>query len=266
MTSARPQASQDAVLELDGIGKHFDSPASTFVALDGINMQVQPGEFVSILGPSGCGKSTLLYMIGGFIPPSSGAIRAAGAPVVGPGRDRGIVFQDAALFPWLTVAANIGYGLREGGMNRRDVTRTVATMLSLVHLDGFADFYPGQLSGGMRQRVAIARTLAYDPAILLMDEPFGALDAYTRTVLQDELLSIQDHQKKTVVFVTHSVDEAVYLSDRVVVLNRSPGRIHDEVQINLPRPRIRQELLRCDAYQEHVISLGKTMMHMHSHE
>lgn len=253
-------------LELNNISKHFAGPTTTFVALDGINIQVAPGEFVSILGPSGCGKSTLLYMIGGFIPPSVGSIRAAGMPVTRPGRDRGIVFQDASLFPWLTVQANIAYGLREGGMSRKDVAQAVTAMLSLVHLDGFADFYPGQLSGGMRQRVAIARTLAYDPSILLMDEPFGALDAYTRTVLQDELLDIQDRRRKTVIFVTHSVDEAVYLSDRVVVLDRSPGRVHSEVVINLPRPRIRQEMLRCAAYQEHVIALGTTMMKMHANE
>lgn len=264
MTGRPSFAAAAPALELQNIGKHFASPAATFVALEGIDLKINAGEFVSILGPSGCGKSTLLYMIGGFVQPSTGSIRVDGTPATRPGRDRGIVFQDASLFPWLTVAANIAYGLREGGMDRKEIKQAVTAMLSLVHLDGFADFYPGQLSGGMRQRVAIARTLAYDPSILLMDEPFGALDAYTRTVLQDELLDIQDRRHKAVVFVTHSVDEAVYLSDRVVVLNRSPGRVHSEVNINLPRPRIRQELLRCPIYQEHVISLGEIMMHMHA--
>ncbi len=252
-------------LSLAKVGKHFSGPANTFVALDDISLDVAEGEFISILGPSGCGKSTLLYMIGGFLPVTAGAILAGGAPVHGPGRDRGVVFQDAALFPWLTVRANIAYGLLEGGMSRKEAGLAIDEMLSLVHLDGFADFYPGQLSGGMRQRVAIARTLAYDPSILLMDEPFGALDAYTRSVLQDELLRIHDCRRKTVIFVTHSVDEAVYLSDRVVVLDRSPGRIHSDVPIGLPRPRNRQDLLRDQTYQEHVIALGNTMMEMHAH-
>lgn len=264
----REQAAATAVsaLELRGVTKRFAGPTGMFTALQDIDLAIEPGEFVSILGPSGCGKSTLLYIIGGFVAPSAGEIRAAGTPMTGPGRDRGIVFQDASLFPWLNVADNIAYGLREGGMARPALADAVAAMLTLVHLDGFAKFYPGQLSGGMRQRVAIARTLAYDPAILLMDEPFGALDAYTRTVLQDELLGIWDRRRKTVVFVTHGVDEAVYLSDRVVLMSRSPGRVHSEVRIDLPRPRVRHELLRCPVYQEHVITLGDAMMRMHGHD
>lgn len=258
-------ASPAPALSLARVGKQFPGPANTFVALDDINLDVNEGEFISVLGPSGCGKSTLLYMIGGFIPVSSGTILAGDTPIDGPGRDRGVVFQDAALFPWMTVRANIAYGLLEGGMSRKEANPAIDEMLSLVHLDSFADFYPGQLSGGMRQRVAIARTLAYDPRILLMDEPFGALDAYTRSVLQDELLRIHDSQRKTVVFITHSVDEAVYLSDRVVVLDRSPGRVHSNVAIDLPRPRVRQELLRNQVYQDHVIALGNIMMHMHAH-
>ena len=266
MTREAPVAGKVPALELRGITKRFAGPGGDFTALEGIDLKVEPGEFVSILGPSGCGKSTLLYMIGGFVAPSEGNIRTSGTPMTGPGRDRGIVFQDASLFPWLTVAANIAYGLREGGMHRTAVTQAVAAMLSLVHLEGFGDFYPGQLSGGMRQRVAIARTLAYTPAILLMDEPFGALDAYTRTVLQDELLGIWDRYRKTVVFVTHGVDEAVYLSDRVVLMSRSPGRVHSEVRIDLPRPRVRHELLRSPVYQEHIITLGDAMMRMHGHD
>ncbi len=263
MLHAGSNSGAGAALALRGLAKRFPTARGEFTALEGIDLTVAPGEFVSILGPSGCGKSTLLYMIGGFIPPSAGSIHTSGAPMTGPGRDRGIVFQDASLFPWLTVADNIAYGLREGGLSRAAIRDKVAAMLSLVHLDGFADFRPGQLSGGMRQRVAIARTLAYEPAILLMDEPFGALDAYTRTVLQDELLTLWDRSRKTVVFVTHGVDEAVYLSDRVVLMSRSPGRVHSEVRIDLPRPRVRSELLRSPVYQEHVITLGEAMMRMH---
>ncbi len=263
MTSDNTSASNVAALSLHDVGKRFPTPRGEFTALDRISLTIAPGEFVSIIGPSGCGKSTLLYMIGGFVPPSDGRIHSGGAPLTGPGRDRGIVFQDASLFPWLTVADNVAYALREGGLPREAIRAKVAQMLSLVHLDDFAEFRPGQLSGGMRQRVAIARTLAYDPAILLMDEPFGALDAYTRTVLQDELLALWDRSRKTVVFVTHGVDEAVYLSDRVVLMSRSPGRVHSEVRIDLPRPRVRSELLRSPVYQEHVITLGEAMMRMH---
>ncbi|MGE0799455.1 MAG: ABC transporter ATP-binding protein [Lautropia sp.] len=256
-------ASAVAALALRGVAKRFPTARGEFTALEGIDLDVAPGEFVSILGPSGCGKSTLLYMIGGFVPPSAGSIHSGGAPVTRPGRDRGIVFQDASLFPWLTVAGNVAYGLREGGLSSAAIEEKVAAMLALVHLEDFTDFRPGQLSGGMRQRVAIARTLAYDPAILLMDEPFGALDAYTRTVLQDELLALWDRSRKTVVFVTHGVDEAVYLSDRVVLMSRSPGRVHSEIRIELPRPRVRSALLRCPVYQEYVITLGEAMMRMH---
>ncbi|HEX7382517.1 MAG TPA: ABC transporter ATP-binding protein [Nevskiaceae bacterium] len=264
MTADAAVSASPPALSLVGVSKSFPGPEKDFLALQDIHLKVGRGEFVSILGPSGCGKSTLLYIIGGFILATHGSIHANGRLVDAPGRDRGLVFQDAALFPWLTVRGNIAYGLREGGMKRGDVNRVVHDMLSLVHLDGFADFYPKQLSGGMRQRVAIARTLAYDPGILLMDEPFGALDAYTRSVLQDELLRIQDSHHKTIVFVTHSVDEAVYLSDRVVVLDRSPGRVHSEVNVDLPRPRRRQTLLRDERYQQHVIDLGSVMMAMHA--
>ena len=182
-------------------------------------------EFVALLGPSGCGKSTLLYLIGGFLPIETGTIPVDGKPVAGPGPDRGIVFQHFALFPWKTVRANILYGLERQGMPRDEREKRAQAFIDLVGLTGFEDSYPSQLSGGMKQRTAIARTLAFDPKILLMDEPFGALDAQTRRLMQSELLRIWQRTPKTVIFVTHDVQEAVYLADRVAVMSARPGRI-----------------------------------------
>ena len=227
------------------------------LAVSAIDLRVAEGEFVSILGPSGCGKSTLLYMLGGFVLPSSGSIEVRGRPVTGPGPDRGPVFQEFALFPWKTVLGNVAYGLREQGVARGPAEARARALIAQMGLSGYEIFYPKELSGGMKQRVAIARTLAYDPAILLMDEPFGALDAHTRTRLQNDLLSLWERHRKTVLFVTHSVDEAVFLSDRVVVMSRSPGRIKAEVAIDLPRPRRRADLLLDARYQRHVIDLER---------
>lgn len=237
MLHAGSNSGAGAALALRGLAKRFPTARGEFTALEGIDLTVAPGEFVSILGPSGCGKSTLLYMIGGFIPPSAGSIHTSGAPMTGPGRDRGIVFQDASLFPWLTVADNIAYGLREGGLSRAAIRDKVAAMLSLVHLDGFADFRPGQLSGGMRQRVGLARALVADPRVLLMDEPFAAVDAMTREVMQSELERIVAETGKTALLITHSIDEAVQLGDRVIVATTRPGRIKAILPIDLPRPR-----------------------------
>jgi len=195
------------------------------LALDDISLQVQPREFLALLGPSGCGKSTLLYLIGGFLPIEKGTISVNGEPVKAPGPDRGIVFQHFALFPWKTVRANILYGLERMGLPRDEREKRAQSFVDLVGLGGFEDSYPSQLSGGMRQRTAIARTLAFDPKILLMDEPFGALDAQTRSLMQTELLSIWQRTPKTVIFVTHDVQEAVYLADRVAVMSARPGRI-----------------------------------------
>jgi NitT/TauT family transport system ATP-binding protein len=204
-------------------------------ALSAVDMEVGDGEFVSIVGPSGCGKSTLLYILGGFIRADSGAIEVGGKPVTGPGTDRGVVFQEYALFPWLTVTQNIRYGLEMTGVARREREETVRRLVRTIGLEGFEHRFPRELSGGMKQRVAIARTLAYDPSILLLDEPFGALDAQTRETMQDELLRLWQATRKTVVMVTHDVNEAVYLSDRVLVMSQRPGRMVAEFSIAIDR-------------------------------
>jgi NitT/TauT family transport system ATP-binding protein len=198
-------------------------------ALDRVSLEVGDREFLALLGPSGCGKSTLLYLLGGFLPVEAGSITVAGKPVDGPGPDRGIVFQNFALYPWKTVKSNILYGLGKLGLPRAVRLARARELIELVHLGGFEDSYPSQLSGGMKQRVAIARTLATDPEILLMDEPFGALDAQTRALMHEELLAIIRRTPKTVVFVTHDVREAVYLADRVAVMSARPGRIKEIV-------------------------------------
>jgi NitT/TauT family transport system ATP-binding protein len=228
-------------------------------ALIDVDCRIAPGEFVAIVGPSGCGKSTLLYIAGGFIPATSGEVRVDGKPVAGPGPDRGPVFQEFALFPWKTVLGNIMFGPLEQGLSREKAEAKARKLVELVHLHGYENLYPKELSGGMKQRVAIARTLAYDPQILLMDEPFGALDAHTRKVLQDELLAIWERDTKTVLFVTHGVEEAVYLADRVIAMSRSPGRIIADIEIDLPRPRRRDDLLLDRRYQQYVIDIDHLM-------
>ena len=249
------------MIAIDGLSKAF-AAAHTAIehpALSDISLQIAEGEFVSILGPSGCGKSTLLYMVGGFVAPSRGAVTVAGKPVTGPGPDRGPVFQEFALFPWKTVLGNVMYGLLQQGVSKPEAEAKARALISLVRLTGYERFYPKELSGGMKQRVAIARTLAYGPSILLMDEPFGALDAHTRTGLQNELLEIWERDRKTVLFVTHSVEEAVFLSDRVVVLTASPGRVKATIDIDLPRPRRRAELLVDRRYQTLMIRIEHLM-------
>ncbi|MGH7031705.1 MAG: ABC transporter ATP-binding protein [Stellaceae bacterium] len=200
------------------------------MALDNVSLEVGDREFVALLGPSGCGKSTLLYLVGGFLPVEQGLIRVAGQPVAGPGPDRGIVFQHFALFPWKTVLQNVLYGLEKQRVPREERTRRAREYIDLVGLAGFEDSYPSQLSGGMKQRAAIARTLAIDPRILLMDEPFGALDAQTRSLMQAELLRIWQRSRKTVIFVTHDVQEAVFLAERIAVMSARPGRIKEIVE------------------------------------
>jgi len=211
---------------IEGV-KHIYRPprGGPVLALEEVSLDVREREFVALLGPSGCGKSTLLYLIGGFLPTETGRILIDGKPVAGPGPDRGIVFQHFALFPWKTVRANIRYGLERQGLPRDERERRAQAYIDLVGLKGFEDSYPSQLSGGMKQRTALARTLAFDPQILLMDEPFGALDAQTRSLMQAELLRIWQRTPKTVIFVTHDVQEAVYLADRVAVMSARPGRI-----------------------------------------
>ncbi|MGW0549689.1 ABC transporter ATP-binding protein [Streptomyces altiplanensis] len=207
--------------------------ASRFTALDGIDLEITAGEFVVLVGPSGCGKSTLLDLLGGLTQPTGGRILLDGTPVTGPGLDRGIVFQQYALLPWRTAQGNVEFGLEATGIPRRQRPARAREFLDLVGLSGFEQRHPHELSGGMRQRVAIARSLAYDPDVLLMDEPFAALDAQTRESLQDELLRIWQRTGKTVVFITHSIDEAVYLGQRVAVMTSRPGRIKQIVPVAL---------------------------------
>ncbi len=209
------------------------------LALSNVTLEIQPNEFVSIVGRSGCGKTTLLNLIAGLLRPSQGQILIDGRPVNGPGPDRGMVFQQSALFPWLTALGNIEFGPQCMGMAKAKRRALAQELIELVRLTGFEDKFPHELSGGMQQRVAIARALAMDPDVLLMDEPFGALDELTRAEMQEELLRIWETHKKTVVFVTHSIVEALYLSDRVVVLSPHPGRLRQQVTVNLPRPRQR---------------------------
>ena len=215
-----------AQIVIDRVNHLYRPPRGREVlALDEVSLEVANREFVALLGPSGCGKSTLLYLIGGFLPVETGAILIDGKKVAGPGPDRGIVFQHFALFPWKTVRGNILYGLERQGMPKEEREKRAMDFIELVGLSGFEDSYPSQISGGMKQRTAIARTLAFDPKILLMDEPFGALDAQTRGLMQSELLRIWQRTPKTVIFVTHDVQEAVYLADRVAVMSARPGRI-----------------------------------------
>ena len=256
--SASGRAHAAAMIEIDHVSQIFQtSGRQSHLALSDISLAIEDGAFVSILGPSGCGKSTLLYIVGGFVNPTEGVAKVKGQVITGPGPDRGPVFQEFALFPWKNVLGNVMYGLRQQGVNRAEAEAQSRRLIEMVGLKGFENFYPKELSGGMKQRVAIARTLAYRPAVLLMDEPFGSLDAHTRTRLQNDLLNIWERDRKTVLFVTHSVDEAVFLSDKVVVMTRSPGRIKEVVDIDLPRPRRRAELLLDPRYQKYVVDIEK---------
>jgi NitT/TauT family transport system ATP-binding protein len=215
-----------AQIVIDSVSHVYRPPSGRPVlALQDVSLEVRDREFLALLGPSGCGKSTLLYLLGGFYPVEAGSIRIEGKPVAAPGPDRGIVFQHFALFPWKSVKANILYGLERMNLTREEREKRAQSFIDLVGLNGFEDSYPSQLSGGMKQRTAIARTLAFDPNILLMDEPFGALDAQTRSLMQEELLSIWHRSRKTVIFVTHDVQEAVYLADRIAVMSARPGHI-----------------------------------------
>jgi NitT/TauT family transport system ATP-binding protein len=220
------------------------------LALDNVSLAVGDREFVALLGPSGCGKSTLLYLVGGFLPVEAGTIVVEDQPVAGPGPDRGIVFQHFALFPWKTVLQNVLYGPEKLGLPKDERERRARDFIDLVGLAGFEDSYPSQLSGGMKQRAAIARTLAVDPRILLMDEPFGALDAQTRSLMQDELLRIWQRSRKTVIFVTHDVQEAVFLAERIAVMSARPGRVKEIVEIALDKND--PDLLRTPQFLEMV--------------
>ena len=222
------------------VAKRFRSRADSgeVTALAAVDLEIFRGEFLVLLGPSGCGKSTLLNLIAGFIKPSSGAVLHDGAEVSGPDRRRTVVFQEYALFPWMTVQKNVEFGLKARGMSPADRQSVARELLSTVRLSGFEDRYPHEISGGMKQRAAIARAIAPDPEVLLMDEPFGALDAQTRVLLQEEVARISAETNKTIIFVTHSIDEAVFLGDRIIVMSSRPGRVRDIYQVALPRPRL----------------------------
>jgi NitT/TauT family transport system ATP-binding protein len=231
-------------IRLEGIRKAYGDVE----VLKGIDLEIQHGEFVVFVGPSGCGKSTLLHILAGFVEPSAGEVTADGEPIRGPDPARGVVFQEFALFPWKTVIGNVAYGLAERGVPRKERKAQAHRYLELVKLTGFERSYPKELSGGMKQRVALARSLIMDPDVLLMDEPFGAVDAQTRIGLQQELLAIWERTRKTVVFVTHSVDEALHLSDRVYVLSSRPARVRAIIDVELPRPRDPEAILALPQY------------------
>jgi NitT/TauT family transport system ATP-binding protein len=220
-----------------GVNKIFAGDEREVVALKDINLEIDAGQFVCLLGPSGCGKSTLLNAVAGFSLPSSGSIQVEGETVSAPGPKRGMVFQEYALFPWMTVEQNIAFGLEIKGIAQAEREQRVAALLEMLGMADFRNRFPKDLSGGMRQRVAIARVLALDSPIMLMDEPFGALDALTRRNLQDELLRIWAELKKTVIFVTHSIEEAIYLADRIVVMTYRPGTVKRDLTVDLPRMR-----------------------------
>jgi NitT/TauT family transport system ATP-binding protein len=225
------------ILEMKNVGKIYSQGGRSIEALRGASLTVRKGEFICLIGASGCGKSTLLRMAAGFEQATSGDVQMWGMPIEGPGPSRGMVFQDYGLFPWLGVRDNIGFGPKSRGRPKAEMRETAERFIELVGLQNFADVYPHQLSGGMKQRVAIARVLANDAEIVLMDEPFGALDAMTRERLQDELVELWSRTGLTVLFVTHSIEEAIFLADRVVVMSPGPGRIDNEYTIDLPRPR-----------------------------
>lgn len=246
-------------LKIEGVSKTFAGRTQNVEALRSVDLEIAPGEFVCLVGPSGCGKSTLLSIIAGLESASSGTVWAGGNPISGPGPDRVLLFQEAALFPWLDVQQNVEFGLKQTGMPARQRAESARHFIKLVHLQGFEHSYIHQLSGGMRQRAAIARALAIDPVMLLMDEPFGALDEFTRDKLQAELESIWHETGKTIVFVTHNVREAVALANRVIVFAPRPGRIIRDVPIHLPRPRSLEDHALVDQAAEILETLASAM-------
>lgn len=227
-------------VKIDSVEKRFNTRNGEIIALNGVSLDIKENEFVCVVGPSGCGKSTLLNIIAGLSEPTSGAVYVDGVEVNGTGPERGVVFQQYALFPWLTVQKNVEFGLKLKGMKEKEAAETALRYLKMVDLEQFKDSYPKELSGGMKQRVAIARAYAVNPEVLLMDEPFGALDAQTRTQLQAELTKTWQEQKKTCFFITHDVEEAVILATKVIIMSARPGRIKKIVDINLPYPRTQE--------------------------
>ena len=226
-------------IRIERLSKVFRDDRRVVNALDGFQLDVMDGEFICLLGPSGCGKTTVLRVIAGLEPKTGGTVAVRGRPVTSSGPERGMVFQEFALFPWRTVRKNIEFGLEIKGLAKEERDKMSKSLIELVGLKGFEDAHPKELSGGMKQRVGIARALANDPAVLLMDEPFGSLDAQTRNLMQRELLRIWQATKKTILFVTHSVDEAVFLADKIVVMTARPSKVRETIEVGLPRPRDR---------------------------
>ena len=233
-------SSGDVIVKIDHVEKIYQGRSGEVVALNGVDMEIRENEFVCVVGPSGCGKSTLLNIIAGLERPTSGRVCLKGKEVVNPGSERGVIFQQYALFPWLTVKKNVKFGLKLRGVKEPELSVIADKYIRLVGLEEFGDSYPKELSGGMKQRVAIARAYAVNPEILLMDEPFGALDAQTRTQLQTELLETWEKEKKTCFFITHDVEEAIILAQRVVIMSARPGRVKEIVPVNIPYPRTQE--------------------------
>ena len=248
-------------LEASGVRKVYAKDGQSLEVLNVEQFSVREGELITVIGPSGCGKSTFLHILGGFIKSEGGgSIRVYGEEVSGPGPDRGMMFQEFALFPWRTVAGNVAWGLETQGAPRARIDATVESYLQMMNLSDFRNHYPAELSGGMKQRVALARVLAIDPKVLLMDEPFGSLDAQTRETMQEELIKLWERTRKTIVFVTHDIEEAVFLGDRVVVLTARPARVREEVCIDLPRPRDLsvKKSVQCLEYRSYIWDLVRS--------
>jgi NitT/TauT family transport system ATP-binding protein len=252
--SASKVKSEDAILVVDNIVKRFETPDGVLTAVDHVSLSVAPGEFLGVIGPSGCGKSTLFNVIGGLIDGYDGRVSVAGERVSGPHPAIGMIFQEESTFPWRTVIDNVAFPLEIAGMPKAQRLDHARHFVSLVGLDGFERRYPNELSGGMRQRVSLARTLASEPKILLMDEPFASLDEQTRLLLGDKILQIQQELKQTTLLITHNITEAVQLSDRIVVMTYRPGRVKRIVDINLPRPRT-SEIVSSEAFGRYVAQI-----------
>jgi len=249
-------------IEIRDVSLMYNTPGGKVPGIKDVNVQIDASEFICIVGPSGCGKSTLLNIVAGFLSPAAGEIRIGGKPVSGHGTDRGVVFQDfAQLFPWRTALGNVAFGLEMRGVPKEEREKIAREQLRLVKLEKFTESFPHHLSGGMQQRVAIARALAYNPAVLLMDEPFAALDALTRDDMQRLLADVWRETRKTVIYVTHNVAEAVYLADRVIVMTPHPGTVKTEIKIDLPRPRdpLSVEFLECQ--KDLLRHLGQEVAH-----
>src|SRR5665213_3272973 len=254
MPASPPGQSDDAILTVDNVVVRYETPEGPIAAVDDVSLKVRPGEFLSVIGPSGCGKSTLFNVIGGLLSQQQGTVRVGGETIAGPHKSIGMVFQEESTFPWRTVTDNVAFPLELAGMPKAKRDERARHFTALVGLDGFDNRYPGELSGGMRQRVSLARTLASEPKILLMDEPFAALDEQTRLLLGDKVLQIQQQLKQTTLLITHNITEAVQMSDRILVMTYRPGKMKRIVDINLPRPRT-SEIVGSEAFGRYVAQI-----------